>query len=33
MNSMEQEQFIKLYGAPLEWAPDDWFIKHPEIQL
>ena len=33
MNSMEQEQFIKLYGAPLEWAPDDWFIKHPEIRL
>lgn len=24
MNSMEQEQFIKRYGAPLEWAPDDY---------
>jgi predicted phage terminase large subunit-like protein len=24
MNSMEQEQFIKTYGAPLEWAPDDY---------
>lgn len=33
LNSMEQEQFIKLYGAPLEWAPDDWFIKHPEVHL
>ena len=33
MNSMEQEQFIKLYGAPLEWAPDEWFIKHPEIRM
>lgn len=24
MNSYEQEQFIKIYGAPLEWAPDDY---------
>ena len=24
MNSLEQEQFIKTYGAPLEWAPDDY---------
>lgn len=24
LNSMEQEQFIKTYGAPLEWAPDDY---------
>lgn len=24
MNAAEQEQFIKIYGAPLEWAPDDY---------
>lgn len=24
MNVYEQEQFIKIYGAPLEWAPDDY---------
>ena len=24
MNAYEQEQFIKIYGAPLEWAPDDY---------
>lgn len=24
MNALEQEQFIKRYGAPLEWAPDDY---------
>lgn len=24
MNSAEQEEFIKRYGAPLEWAPDDY---------
>lgn len=24
LNSMEQEEFIKRYGAPLEWAPDDY---------
>lgn len=27
MNSYEQEQFIKIYGAPLEWAPDDYVPK------
>jgi predicted phage terminase large subunit-like protein len=24
MNALEQEKFIKIYGAPLEWAPDDY---------
>lgn len=24
MNELEQEKFIKTYGAPLEWAPDDY---------
>ena len=24
LNSLEQEQFIRTYGAPLEWAPDDY---------
>lgn len=24
MNALDQENFIKLYGAPLEWAPDDY---------
>lgn len=27
MNSLEQEEFIKRYGAPLEWAPDDYVCK------
>ena len=24
LNAKEQEEFIKTYGAPLEWAPDDY---------
>lgn len=24
MNALEQEQFIRTYGAPLEWAPEDY---------
>ena len=24
MNALEQEQFIRIYGAPMEWAPDDY---------
>lgn len=28
MSSYEQEQFIKRYGAPLEWAPDNYV--HPK---
>ena len=27
MNALEQEQFIKRYGAPLEWAPDDYIER------
>lgn len=31
MSEYEQEQFIKIYGAPLEWAPDD-YIEKKEIR-
>ena len=24
LNSLEQEKFIRTYGAPMEWAPDDY---------
>ena len=32
MNSMEQEEFIRTYGAPLEWAPDDYVPPRQKLR-
>jgi len=33
LNSMEQEDFIRRYGAPLEWAPDDYIPQDKKRQF
>ena len=32
MNSMEQEEFIRTYGAPLEWAPEDYVPPRQKLR-